>query len=327
MPRGPETSTTPPRPSQASASSAISSASSRSRPASSGEPPSRAAGSSSGPGGASSAGSCARIASCSARSSAPGSTPISSTSVRRAAAVGLERLRLAAAAVQGEHQLAVQVLAERLLRHGGLELGDQIRVPAERELGLDARLECRPAPLLEAGDLGLRERLVGESRRAEVRARGRAPAGASPPRRPDRTPSRPGPEQQAPRSGPHPARPGRRSAGRRFPGSRGARFGQALAAGKTPGSEASCAPSAEATRPTAPPPADRSQPARWPEGPGGPAEHAVARCLSTARDHHRRELQAGPAGESPKFHRTSRNGRAQRGSGRAWMQDQHARGR
>ena len=38
------------------------------------------------------------------------------------AAVGLERVRLAAAAVQREHQLRAQVLAQRLLGDGGLQL-------------------------------------------------------------------------------------------------------------------------------------------------------------------------------------------------------------
>ena len=79
-------------------------------------------------------------------------------------AIGLERFGLPAAAVQGEHQLAVEVLAKRLLRYGGLQLRDQISVPAERELGLDPCLESRPAPLLQAGDLGLREPLIGKVR-------------------------------------------------------------------------------------------------------------------------------------------------------------------
>ena len=58
------------------------------------------------------------------------------------AAIGLERLGLPAAAVQGKHQLAVEVLAKRLLGDGGLQLRDQVRVPAERELGLDPCLEA-----------------------------------------------------------------------------------------------------------------------------------------------------------------------------------------
>ena len=43
-----------------------------------------------------------------------------------------------------------------------LELSDDLRVAAEREVGVDAILEAGDASLLEAPDLGLRERLVGE---------------------------------------------------------------------------------------------------------------------------------------------------------------------
>jgi hypothetical protein len=77
-------------------------------------------------------------------------------------AVCLERLGLTAAAVEGEHQPAVQMLAQRLFRHGRLQFGDQVGVPGEGELGVDPGLEGRPAPLLEPGDLSLRELLVGE---------------------------------------------------------------------------------------------------------------------------------------------------------------------
>ena len=76
--------------------------------------------------------------------------------------VGLERISLPAAAVQGQHQLSVQVLAQRLLGHRSLELGDQVRVAAERELGLRASLERGPAPFLKSSYLRLCEVLVGE---------------------------------------------------------------------------------------------------------------------------------------------------------------------
>ena len=58
----------------------------------------------------------------------------------------------------------MEVLAKRLLCDGGLQVRDQIRVPAECELGLDPGLERGPAPLLQAGDLGLREALIGKVR-------------------------------------------------------------------------------------------------------------------------------------------------------------------
>ncbi len=58
----------------------------------------------------------------------------------------------------------------RLRLNERLQLGDELGVPAEREIGLDPLLEHDRAELLEPGDLGLRERLV-----QEVRERGAAP--------------------------------------------------------------------------------------------------------------------------------------------------------
>ena len=85
------------------------------------------------------------------------------------AAVGLERVGLAPAAVERQHQRTVQALAQGLLGHRGLELRDQVGMAPEREFRLGPRLERRPAALLEAQDLGLRERLeleVGQWRAA-----------------------------------------------------------------------------------------------------------------------------------------------------------------
>jgi hypothetical protein len=65
-------------------------------------------------------------------------------------AVGGQRLGLPAAAVQGEHQLAVQVLAERMLPDQRLQLTDQLLVAAEVQVGLDARLQGHHAELVEA---------------------------------------------------------------------------------------------------------------------------------------------------------------------------------
>ena len=89
-------------------------------------------------------------------------------------AIGLERLGLAAAAVQRQHELATQPLAQRMLPHERLELADQLRVPSAAQVGLDAVLEqCEPQ-LLEPADLRLRERLedeIGERRSAPERQR------------------------------------------------------------------------------------------------------------------------------------------------------------
>ena len=76
--------------------------------------------------------------------------------------VGLQRLGLARRAVQREHQLAAQPLAQRVLGDQRLELADELRVPAGGEVGVDALLERREPQLLQPRALGLRERLVGE---------------------------------------------------------------------------------------------------------------------------------------------------------------------
>ena len=77
-------------------------------------------------------------------------------------AVGLERLRLPARAVEREHELAPEPLAVRMLGDQRLELADQARVAAEREVGLDPLLERRQPELLEPAGLDPRERLLAE---------------------------------------------------------------------------------------------------------------------------------------------------------------------
>src|SRR5581483_4206083 len=76
--------------------------------------------------------------------------------------VRLERLRLPARAVEGDHQLAAQPFPERLLRDERLELADEPCMATKREIGVDPLLEGGETLVLEAGDLGLREELVGE---------------------------------------------------------------------------------------------------------------------------------------------------------------------
>src|SRR5581483_6748133 len=78
--------------------------------------------------------------------------------------VDLERVRLPARAVEGEHQLASQPLAQRLRADERLELGNELGVAAERELRLGALLHERQPQLAQARDLRLRERLVRELR-------------------------------------------------------------------------------------------------------------------------------------------------------------------
>ena len=77
-------------------------------------------------------------------------------------AVGGERVGLATAAVERQHQLRAQRLAQRMLRHERLQLADQVRMAAEREVGVDARAEADEAQLLEALGRTGRERLVAD---------------------------------------------------------------------------------------------------------------------------------------------------------------------
>ena len=77
-------------------------------------------------------------------------------------AVGLQRVGLAAAAIQREHQLRVQPLAPRVLAGELLKLADQFGVAPGGEVGLDAHLHGREVLLLQARDLSRRERRGGE---------------------------------------------------------------------------------------------------------------------------------------------------------------------
>jgi hypothetical protein len=69
---------------------------------------------------------------------------------------------LAVAAVQGEHQLRAQALAQRVAPDQGFQLADELSLAAEREIGFDQLLERHEAELLEPCDLLLGKRLVGE---------------------------------------------------------------------------------------------------------------------------------------------------------------------
>ena len=76
--------------------------------------------------------------------------------------VCLERLRLSPRAIEREHELPAQALAQGMLAHELLELADERPVLTLLEVLLDPALETGKAKLLQPGDLSLREALVGE---------------------------------------------------------------------------------------------------------------------------------------------------------------------
>ena len=84
-----------------------------------------------------------------------------------------QRLRMPAAAVESEHQLPSQPFPERMAADERVELGDELRVPAERQLGVDALLQAREVLLDEPRLLQPGERLreLGERRAAPQRQR------------------------------------------------------------------------------------------------------------------------------------------------------------
>jgi hypothetical protein len=78
--------------------------------------------------------------------------------------VGLQRLCLAAAAVERQHELPAQALAKRVGADQGFQLTHQIRVGAECKVRVDAILDRSDPQLLQARDLALGEGLVDEVR-------------------------------------------------------------------------------------------------------------------------------------------------------------------
>ncbi len=63
--------------------------------------------------------------------------------------VGGKRFRLAAGAIEAEHQLPEQTLSKWMLNDEPLELADELCSCPELELGIDAPLECEQAALLQ----------------------------------------------------------------------------------------------------------------------------------------------------------------------------------
>jgi hypothetical protein len=98
-------------------------------------------------------------------------------------AKGVQRLGLAAGAVQGEHALGMKCLAVRMLGNKRVELGGQPRVPATSQIRLDAGLERCDAQLVEsftrdAGDgirLEVDERIAAPERQRFMTELGCAP--------------------------------------------------------------------------------------------------------------------------------------------------------
>ncbi len=85
-------------------------------------------------------------------------------------AIGGERLGPAPGAIQGEHLLAAQPLAQRMLAHERVELGERLGVPAAGEVRVDAVAHAGEAEVLQPRDLRLRE-----AGARHVRERGAAP--------------------------------------------------------------------------------------------------------------------------------------------------------
>jgi hypothetical protein len=77
-------------------------------------------------------------------------------------AVGIERLRLAAAAIQRDHALGAELLAQRVLVDQRIELADDVGVTAGFEVRVDCLLGGAQPELLQPPNLGGGERLVGQ---------------------------------------------------------------------------------------------------------------------------------------------------------------------
>ena len=166
--------------------------------------------------GASSAGSWARTACSSSRSSRVRLDPELADQRTTRVPVGLKRLGLAPGTVEREHQLRREAARAADARRPALSSSPTTSAwRPSVEVHLDPVLERGQAQLLEAGDLRLGERLVGEVRErwprqsesascSFVRAAAASPAAGAPrPRRGD------------PRSATGPARRARRAAGTR----------------------------------------------------------------------------------------------------------------
>ena len=130
----------------------------------------------------SSDGSCSRIAWWSSRSGRPGSTPSSSTSAAARRLVRLERLGLAAAAVQREHQPAVHAAPAAAARRRASRARHDVGVAAGGEVGINPRARPRRAGAPPAARACPGRTARRRGRPAPARATARAPRAASGPR-------------------------------------------------------------------------------------------------------------------------------------------------
>ena len=112
--------------------------------------------------GAARSGSWLRIRACSSTSSGVGSSPSSSASSALRLAEDAQRVGLAAAAVEGDHQPPGEALAQRVLVDRVLELGHRLAVAAEREQGVEPGLERLQAQLVPPHRRRARPVLVGD---------------------------------------------------------------------------------------------------------------------------------------------------------------------
>ena len=74
----------------------------------------------------------------------------------------LQRLGLAPTAIQREHALRVQALAQRVLGQQALDLAEDLLMAPRAQVRVDGQLGGRLAQLLEPADLGGGERLIGQ---------------------------------------------------------------------------------------------------------------------------------------------------------------------
>ena len=114
----------------------------------------------------------------------------------------LQRVRLPSAAIEGEHQLGAGTLTERRSGDERLQLGDELVVAAERQIGVEPIVERTLGAALRSGRSRSERRPRSGGRPTAPRARARAPrAGdSSAPRdrvaaAPPRSASRTGPDR------------------------------------------------------------------------------------------------------------------------------------
>ena len=89
-------------------------------------------------------------------------------------AVRGQGLGLATTPVQGDHELGPEPLAVRVLGHQPLELGDDLGVAPQRQVGVDPQFERLESELVEPPALGGGEWLVGEIRQCLAPPQGEA---------------------------------------------------------------------------------------------------------------------------------------------------------